>query len=463
VRFRRTGAGDAILDFRGPKVTGAPGVQWNGAHVRVPERLLGPGENAVTLDFAALAAPAGASVIRVFDAADRSDYLYTLLVPADANQLFPCFDQPDLKARTTLTLVVPRGWSAVSNGALADSAADERSTTLRFAESKPISTYLVGFAAGPWARVTRQVEGREVTLYVRRSRLSELGADADSVIAMNARAARWLEGYFGVPFPFPKLDVVLAPAFPFGGMEHPGAIFYNESAFIYRERPTRPQLLGRAATIYHEIAHQWFGDLVTMRWFDDLWLKEGFATYAAAKVQAALDPNADAWKTFYLRNKPAAYAVDRTLGTVPVWQALGNLDQAKSAYGPIVYNKAPGVLKQLDALVGDSAFRRGIHAFLTAHAYANATWRDLLASIGAAAGRSTRSARRTSSAPGCRSSRRRARRAASRSRSGRRARRCRGSARGRSRPRCCSPRAAARRACRSSCAPARRGSPPPRG
>jgi aminopeptidase N len=364
------------------------GYAANGAHVRVPERALKEGENTLSFDFTALVAPAGASVIRVHDAADRKDYLYTLLVPADANQLFPCFDQPNVKARTTLTLVVPRGWNAVSNGVATDSTSDERATTWRFAESRPISTYLVGFAAGPWTRVTRTVEGRAVTLHVRASRASELGADADSIIAQNARAARWLEEYFGVPFPFPKLDVVLAPAFPFGGMEHPGAIFYNENSFIYRERPTRPQLLGRASTIYHEVAHQWFGDLVTMQWFDDLWLKEGFATYMAAKVQAGLDPSSDAWKTFYLRNKPVAYNVDRTLGTVPVWQALGNLDQAKSAYGPIVYNKAPGVLKQLDALVGDSAFRRGLHDFLGAHAYANATWRDLLGSVGSAAGRS---------------------------------------------------------------------------
>ncbi len=390
VRFRRTGPGDVILDFRGPSVRAPEGAGYvvNGAHIRVPESTLGPGENALTFDFTALIAPSGASIIKVHDAADASDYLYTLLVPADANQLFPCFDQPDLKARTTLTLVTPRAWTAVANGALTDSTGlPTGAREYRFAETRPISTYLIGFAAGPWTRVTRTVAGRPVTLHVRTSRATELGADADSIIATNARAAQWLEQWFGVPFPFPKLDVVLAPAFPFGGMEHPGAIFYNESSFIYRERPTRPQLLGRASTIYHEVAHQWFGDLVTMRWFDDLWLKEGFATYMAAKAQAGLDPSADAWKTFYLRNKPAAYGVDRTAGTVPVWQSLGNLDQAKSAYGPIVYNKAPSVLKQLNALVGDSAFRRGVHDFLTTHAYANATWRDLLGAIGGAAGR----------------------------------------------------------------------------
>jgi aminopeptidase N len=229
------------------------------------------------------------------------------------------------------------------------------------------------------------VDGRAIAMYVRRSRAAE--AEADSLVSQNARAARWLEEYFARPFPFQKLDFVLAPAFPFGGMEHPGAIFYSEERFVFRERPTTVQRIGRANTIYHEIAHQWFGDLVTMRWFDDLWLKEGFATYMAAKMQAALDPGSEAWKTFHLRNKPSAYEVDVTPGTTPVWQSLANLDQAKSNYGPIVYNKAPAILKQLEHLVGEDAFRRGIRDFLERHAYANATWRDLLDAIGDAAGR----------------------------------------------------------------------------
>jgi aminopeptidase N len=179
---------------------------------------------------------------------------------------------------------------------------------------------------------------------------------------------------------------MLAPAFPFGGMEHPGAIFYNEESFIYREPPTLNQRLGRQATINHEVAHQWFGDFTTMRWFDDLWLKEGFATYMAAKMQAATG-DTTAWMSFYLRNKPAAYDVDASAGTTSVWQDLANLDQAKSNYGAIVYNKAPGVLKQLNYMVGETAFKRGVHDFLTTHAYGNGTWQELLSSVGTAAGR----------------------------------------------------------------------------
>jgi aminopeptidase N len=198
-----------------------------------------------------------------------------------------------------------------------------------------------------------------------------------------------LAAYFGTPYPFQQFQYMLSPSFPFGGMEHPGVTMFNEESFIYREPPTLNQRLGRRATIYHEVAHQWFGDDVTMRWFDDLWLKEGFATFMAAKMQD-LEKLPNPWMSFYLRNKPAAYEVDATAGTTPVWQELGNLDQAKSNYGAIVYNKAPGVLRQLEYLVGDSAFRAGVRSFLSKHRYGNATWRDLLDAIGAAARRPLR-------------------------------------------------------------------------
>ncbi len=393
LRFQRRRPGDVIVDFRGPALSRVRvnGRLWtspdfNGAHLRIPASRTVAGENRVDIEFATMVAAAGASIIRVKDPADARVYLYTLLVPSDANQLFPCFDQPDLKGKLTLTLSTPPGWTAVGNGARVRTDSTSRGLVHLFRESEPISTYLMAFAAGPWAQLKARDTRKPMTLYVRQSRVRDV--DVDSILIANDRAATWLEQYFGSPFPFHKFDAVLAPAFPFGGMEHPGAIFYSEERFIFRERPALAQRLGRTATIYHEVAHQWFGDLVTMQWFDDLWLKEGFATYMAAKMQAALDPGAEAWKTFYLRNKPAAYAVDATEGTTPVWQQLDNLDRAKSNYGAIVYNKAPSVLKQLNFLVGDSAFRAGVQRFLRKHAYANATWRDLLDAIGTTSGRS---------------------------------------------------------------------------
>lgn len=392
ITFTSVNDADAIVDFRGPQLgsiilngSTLPADASNGMHIRLPAAKLRRGRNTVSMNFSALIAPAGASVIRYHDATDGADYLYTLLVPADANQLFPCFDQPDIKGRTSLTLTIPSKWNAVANGTVLSQETAGANTTIHFARTKPISTYLIAFAAGPWSRVTRTIDGHPITMYVRASRAKE--AEADSLIAANGRAMRWLAQYFNFAYPWPKLDFVLAPAFPFGGMEHPGAIFYNENSFIFRERATRPQRISREATIYHEVAHQWFGDLVTMKWFDDLWLKEGFATYMAAKMRAALEPTSNAWETFYLQNKPSAYGVDRTEGTTPIWQALSNLDQAKSNYGAIVYNKAPGVIKQLNYLVGDSAFQRGLHEYVVRHAYGNATWQDLLSAVGAAAKR----------------------------------------------------------------------------
>ncbi len=392
IQFDLAEQSDVILDWRGlrlgdARVNGRLGkVAANGSHIRVPASLLRAGRNTVDIGFAAAIAPSGASIIHFRDRTDGADYLYTLLVPSDAHALFPSFDQPDLKARVILTLTTRRGWSAVANAPLANADSTERAIVWRFVESQPISTYLIAFAAGPWTRIASTVASRPMTMYVRASRAADV--EADSLFRLNAEALDWLERYFDRPYPFDKYDFVLAPAFPFGGMEHPGAVFYNEEQFIFRERPTLPQRLGRTATIYHEVAHQWFGDLVTMRWFDDLWLKEGFATYMAAKMQAELDPGSQAWKTFYVRNKPSAASVDVTEGTTPVWQALANLEQAKSNYGAIVYNKAPSVLKQLNHVVGDSAFRSGVRAFLANHAYGNATWRDLLAAIGGAAGQS---------------------------------------------------------------------------
>jgi aminopeptidase N len=378
---------EVILDFRGPSLSGvavnaAPvaTLDWNKAHLRIPARLLKTGVNTVDASFSTVMAAAGWPIIRYHDDTDRRDYLYTLLVPSDANALFPCFDQPDLKGRLTLQLTIPTAWTAIANGRVAAETTAGDSKVVHFTTSDPLPTYLFAFAAGPYERF--RGGPRSTSLLVRASRAHEV--EVDSLQIQVASALGSLEKYFGVSYPFQQFQYMLSPAFPFGGMEHPGVTMFNEDSFIYREPPTLNQRLGRRATIYHEVAHQWFGDYVTMRWFDDLWLKEGFATYMAAKMQD-MEGLPNPWMSFYLRNKPAAYDVDVTAGTTPIWQQLDNLDRAKSNYGAIVYNKAPGVLKQLNYLVGDSAFRVGVHRFLLAHPYGNATWRDLLSAIGGTA------------------------------------------------------------------------------
>ena len=392
IAFTLTDAADLPLDFRaGPidqiAVNGAAlGAQSpQDGHVVLPAGALKAGRNTVVARFAAPIAASGAAVIRFHDPSDGAAYLYTLLVPSDANLLFPCFDQPDLKARVTWHLTVPTAWSVLANGPVIRREDHGGATTWHMAQTVPISTYLAAFAAGPWATWTSAPAGeRPITLYARAARKGEV--DAEAQIATNRAALGWLERWFDVPYPFAKLDLLLAPAFPFGGMEHVGAVFYNEDSFVWREAPTLPQRLRRDQTIYHEISHQWFGDDVTMRWFDDLWLKEGFATFMAARIQADLQPESQAWTTFALQVKIPAYRTDVTRGTRPLWQALGNLDAAKSNYGPIVYNKAPAVIKQLAYYVGEAGFRAGLHLFLTRHALGNATWRDLLGAVGQASG-----------------------------------------------------------------------------
>ena len=195
---------------------------------------------------------------------------------------------------------------------------------------------------------------------------------------LNREAIKYFEQYFDYKFPFPKYDLVLIPEFPFGGMEHAGATFLRESAIIFPQEPTKNDLVSRATLIFHEAAHQWFGDTVTMRWFDDLWLKEGFATFTAYKAMEKIMPEMNSWKVFYERIKQGAYQTDSTKGTTPIYQEIKNLSAAKSAYGNIVYNKAPAFLRQAEFYLGEDKFQTAVRAFLKKHEFGNATWEDLV-------------------------------------------------------------------------------------
>jgi len=215
-------------------------------------------------------------------------------------------------------------------------------------------------------------------IYVRRSQLARAQAEIPTVQQVTADGSKFLSGYFDQPFPFPKYDMVLIPGFPFGGMEHAGATFLNEDGVLFRSAPTEDDRFARNTLLLHELAHQWFGDLTTMKWFDDLWLKEGFAQYMAYRTLAALKPEQNVWAHFYQQIKPAAYGIDVTPGTTPIYQDIGNLKDAKSAYGAIVYSKAPALLKQLAYMIGDDHFRDGLRLYLKEHLYGNAQWSDLV-------------------------------------------------------------------------------------
>ncbi|HTW49945.1 MAG TPA: M1 family aminopeptidase [Acidobacteriaceae bacterium] len=355
-------------------------------HLLLPASALRVGENKVDANFTANIGVAGKAITRFDDRDDGSEYLYTLFVPMDAEMAFPCFDQPDLKGRFTLAITAPDAWTVISNSAPQGTrAAGAGLRETQFGGTEPISTYLFAFAAGPFVNVHPQAGMPNV--WVRKSQAAKAEDAVPAVQETAAEGIRYLSNYFAQPFPFPKYEMVLIPGFAYGGMEHAGATFLREESVIFRTVPTAINRLNRDVVVLHELTHQWFGDFTTMRWFDDLWLKEGFAQYMAYKTLAALRPNDNIWQRFYQSIKPAAYGIDETQGTTPIYQDIPNLDDAKSAYGAIVYSKAPGVLKQLNYVLGDAAFQRGLQIYLAQHRYGNATWKDLIGAFQTASGR----------------------------------------------------------------------------
>ncbi len=387
------------------------------------------GENVIKLDFTSPMLTSGSAVTRYVDKEDGAEYIYSLFVPSDASTAFPVFDQPDLKARFEVAVNAPPDWSVVSNGRqwstnhLVPVESPEREYRIvhSFNESKPISTYVFAFAAGPFESFEErprreildeilkekgglleqdysnpkyvneaEIRARNIVIYVRKSQAAKFKPHAAEVFRLNREGVRYLEQYFDYKFPFPKYDLVLIPEFPFGGMEHAGATFLRESSIIFPQEPTKSDYISRANLIFHEAAHQWFGDTVTMKWFDDLWLKEGFAEFMAYKTLERVMPDANAWKVFYERNKQAAYLTDSTKGTTPIYQEIANLNSAKSAYGNIVYRKAPSFLKQAEFYLGPDKFQTSVRAFLKKHDYGNAGWEDLVEEFVAASGQDLR-------------------------------------------------------------------------
>ena len=343
-------------------------VTFGDGHLTIPAQSTRAGENEIVVDFVAGDDPFNR---------DR-EFLYTLFVPARAHRAFPCFDQPDLKARYTLSLDVPVGWEAVANGAASTIESDAQRTRVRFAETEPISTYLFAFVAGKFSVETARRNGREFRMFHRETDAAKVARNREAIFDLHASALAWLEEYTAISYPFGKFDFVAIPSFQFGGMEHPGAILYNAASLLLEESATQNQMLGRASLIAHETSHMWFGDLVTMRWFDDVWMKEVFASFMAAKIVNPSFPEVDHDLRFLLSNYPAAYKVDRAAGANPIRQPLANLDEAGQLYGAIIYQKAPIAMRQLEMIVGETAFRDGLREYLTTYSFGNATWLDLV-------------------------------------------------------------------------------------
>jgi aminopeptidase N len=309
----------------------------------------------------------------------NNDFLYTLLVPDRARTVFPCFDQPNLKARYQLTLTVPKNWQALANAPLKDSVVNERVKTYRYAPSDLFSTYLFSFVAGKFTVATKVVEGKAMKLYYRETDSTKIRLSRDTIFGLHGLSLRFLEDYTAIKYPFQKLDFAAIPDFQYGGMEHVGAIDYKASTLFLDSGATKDQENARSSLIAHETAHMWFGDLVTMQWFNDVWMKEVFANFMADKITQGSGGNDNNYELkFLLTHYPRAYSIDRTGGANPIRQALPNLQEAGNLYGPIIYNKAPVMMRQLERVMGAEAFREGLRRYLKTYAFGNATWPDLI-------------------------------------------------------------------------------------
>jgi len=378
VRFQLADAGQAlVLDFR-ESADKIRSVEVNGEesdyefaaeHLIVPSAELNIGTNRIDIEFIA-----GESSLN-----RNPDFLYTLFVPDRARTAFPLFEQPNLKATYDLTLIIPADWDAISNAPLLEAEDLGANKRLRFARSDLISSYLFSFVAGKFQRVTRSVNGREMSMLHRESDEEKVARNVDAVFELHGAALSWLEDYTGIDYPYQKFDFALIPSFQYGGMEHVGAIQYRADSLFLDESPSQTQLLGRASLISHETAHMWFGDLVTMDWFNDVWTKEVFANFMAAKIVNPGFPEINHDLNFLVRHYPSAYAVDRTEGANPIRQPLPNLNEAGTLYGNIIYNKAPIMMRQLETLIGELDFQSGMQEYLATYAFDNATWPDLIA------------------------------------------------------------------------------------
>ncbi len=327
----------------------------------------------------------GEGLHRFEDPEDGQVYLYTQFEPADAKRMFTCFDQPDLKATFALHVTAPFDWQVVSNtGGRTIEAGPAGSQLVHFKPTERISTYLVALIAGPYARVTDDHEGIPLGLYCRASLAQHL--DPDALFRVTKQGFDFYHRVFDYPYPFDKYDQLFVPEFNAGAMENAGAVTFLED-YVFRSKVSRATYERRAETILHELGHMWFGDLVTMRWWDDLWLNESFATYISTLCQAEATEYTTAWTTFANTEKAWAYAQDQLPSTHPIAADIPDVAAVEVNFDGITYAKGASVLKQLVAYVGREEFLAGVRRYFRAHEWGNTTLDDLLAPLSEASGR----------------------------------------------------------------------------
>ncbi|MFI7384743.1 aminopeptidase N [Streptomyces sp. NPDC049813] len=394
IRFRADDPGAAtFVDLVAPSVTALslngedldPAAVFDGSRIQL-ENLAE--DNELVVDAQCAYSRTGEGMHRFVDPEDGEVYLYTQYEPADARRVFANFEQPDLKAPYRFSVQAPEGWTVWSNGSgeLVDGV-------WQFAETKPISTYITTVVAGPYHYVT---DSYERVLEDGSKLVVPLGAmcrkglapyfDADDVFLVTKQGLDFFHEHFDYPYPFGKYDQAFVPEYNLGAMENPGMVTFREE-FIFRGRVTQASYERRANVILHEMAHMWFGDLVTMRWWDDLWLKESFADFMGSFSMVEATRFTDGWITFANNRKAWAYRADQLPSTHPVTADIRDLEDAKLNFDGITYAKGASVLKQLVAYVGRDAFLEGARRYFKRHAYGNTRLGDLLSVLEETSGR----------------------------------------------------------------------------
>ncbi len=401
VRFRCTRPGAAtFVDLLAPAVSAVVlnGRELDPAEVFDGTRIVLDGlaaSNELTVDASCAYSRTGEGLHRFADPEDGEVYLYTQYEPADSRRVFANFEQPDLKAPFTLTVTAPAAWTVLGNSEAAGPAepVGADAATWRFAPTLPISTYITAVVAGPYHverdGYRRELPGGDVLeiplgALCRRSLARHF--DADDIFTVTKQGLDFFHDHFDFPYPFGKYDQAFVPEYNLGAMENPGLVTFREQ-FVFRGRVTRAAYEVRANVILHEMTHMWFGDLVTMEWWDDLWLKESFADFMGSLSQVEATRFTEGWITFANRRKSLAYRADQLPSTHPVTADVRDLQDAKLNFDGITYAKGASALKQLVAYVGRDAFLEGARRYFKRHAYGNTRLADLLAVLGETSGR----------------------------------------------------------------------------
>lgn len=357
-----------------------------GARIHLPNLA---SDNTVTIVAQCRYMNTGEGLHRFIDPVDGETYLYTQFESADARRMYACFEQPDLKATFQLSVTAPSHWQVVSNSpSPTPERVDDSTATWVFEPTPRMSTYITALVAGPYHVVRDEYSGPNGTyplgIFCRASLAQYL--DADDIFELTKQGFAFFEEQFKVPYPFAKYDQLFVPEFNAGAMENAGCVTFLED-YVFRSRVTQAAYEQRANTILHEMAHMWFGDLVTMRWWDDLWLNESFAEWAAHHANVHATRFSEAWTTFANLRKAWAYRQDQLPSTHPIAADMVDLDAVRVNFDGITYAKGASALRQLVAWVGETEFLAGLHEYFTKHAWGNTELRDLLTELEATSGR----------------------------------------------------------------------------